>query len=277
MTRSRDGVDLAYTTHPARGDSVGPTVVLVHGWLGNRTYWDAQLEALTARHEVIALDLGGHGESGEGRPDWNLPAFGDDVVAVVNDADPERVVLVGLSMGGDAVLFAARELGDRVACVVWVDAFRSLGQEQPASPEAVEAFVAPFRDDFDATIDQFVRRLLPTADQELVVRVAGDMKKARREVALGSIGYALNREPAILAALPAVTAPVVALNPLTAPRTSTPYASTASSRSCSKASGTSRCSKPPRCSATCSCRPSPGTAKRRIGTRPTQSRRRPPP
>ena len=213
MTRSRDGVELAYATHPARGTSAGPTVALVHGWLGNRTYWDAQLEPLTARHEVIALDLGGHGESGLGRSDWNLSAFGDDVVAVIQEADPERVVLVGHSMGGDAVLLAARELGDRVVCVVWVDAFRSLGQEQPAPPEAVEAFVAPFRDDFEATIDQFVRRLLPAADPEIMGRVAADMKTAHRDVALGSIGYALNREPAILAALPEVTAPIVALNP----------------------------------------------------------------
>ena len=67
MTRSRDGVELAYTTHRARGASTGPTVALVHGWLGSRTYWDAQLEALTGRHNVIALDLGGHGESGAGR------------------------------------------------------------------------------------------------------------------------------------------------------------------------------------------------------------------
>ncbi len=213
MTRSRDGVELAYATHRARGAAIGPTVALVHGWLGNRTYWYAQLEALTARHDVIALDLGGHGESGLGRADWDLPAFGDDVVAVIQDADPEHVVLVGHSMGGDAVLFAARELGDRVACVVWVDAFRSLGQEQPAPPEAIEAFVAPFRDDYDATIDQFVRRLLPAADPEIVGRVAADMKKARREVALGSIGYALNREPPILAALQEVKAPIVALNP----------------------------------------------------------------
>ena len=77
----------------------------------------------------------------------------------------------------------------------------------------VEEFVKPFRADFDATIDQFVRRLLPAGTPDLVERVARDMKQARREVALGSIGYALNREPAILAALPEVKAPVVALNP----------------------------------------------------------------
>ena len=118
MARSRDGVELACSTHRARGESSGLTVVLVHGWLGNRTYWDGQLEELTDRYDVITLDLGGHGESGVGRVDWNLAAFGDDVVAVVQDADPQAVVLVGHSMGGDAVLFAARELGDRIAGVV---------------------------------------------------------------------------------------------------------------------------------------------------------------
>lgn len=214
MTTSHDGVELAHTTHPARGAGTGPAVVLVHGWLGNRTYWDAQVDSLTERHDVITLDLGGHGESGVGRTDWNLPAFGDDVVAVVEGVARERVVLVGHSMGGDAVVFAARQLGDRVAGLVWVDAFRSLGHEQPAPPEAVEAFVAPFREDFDGAIDQFVGRLLPPdADPALAERVAADMKAAHREVALGSIGYALNREPAVLAALQDLTAPVVALNP----------------------------------------------------------------
>jgi pimeloyl-ACP methyl ester carboxylesterase len=215
MTRSRDGVELAYAVHGAPGDPARATVVLVHGWLGDRSYWDGQVAALTERHHpVITLDLGGHGASGAGRADWTLAAFGDDVVAVVQAVDPQQVVLVGHSMGGDAVLLAARELRERVRGVVWVDAFRSLGQEQPAPPTTVEAFVAPFRDDFDTAIDQFVGRLLPAgADAALVTRVAADMKRARREVALGSIRYALNREPALLAALPEVAAPVVALNP----------------------------------------------------------------
>lgn len=214
MARSRDGVELAYATHTARGAGTGPAVALVHGWLGNRTYWDAQVDFLSQWHDVIALDLGGHGVSGLGRADWNLPAFGDDVVAVVETVDPEQVVLVGHSMGGDAVVFAARRLGDRVAGMVWVDAFRSLGHEQPAPPAAVDAFVAPFREDFDLAIDQFVGRLLPAdADPALADRVAADMKAAHREVALGSIGYALNREPAVLAALSGIKAPIVALNP----------------------------------------------------------------
>ena len=126
----------------------------------------------------------------------------------------QRVALVGHSMGGDAVVHTARRLGDRVAGLVWIDVFRSLGNETVSSPEEVEAFVAPFRDDFAAAVDQFVRRLLPeTADRRLIDRISTDMAATSREVALGCLRYARNRQPAILAALPHIAAPIVAINP----------------------------------------------------------------
>ena len=144
MTRSRDGVEIAYSTYGTGEDADAPAVVLVHGWAGNRAYWAHQIDFLAERYHVIAIDLGGHGESGLGRADWNLAAFGDDVVAVVDEVGAQKVALVGHSMGGDAVVHAARRLGDRVAGLVWVDAFRSLGNESESSPEEVEAFVVAF-------------------------------------------------------------------------------------------------------------------------------------
>jgi len=214
MTTSRDGVAIAYTTYGASDGSAGAAVVLVHGWAGNRNCWSRQLDFLAERYRVIALDLGGHGESGLGRSDWNLPAFGDDVVAVVEEVGARKVALVGHSMGGDAVVHAARQLGDRVMGLVWTDAFRSLGHEPESSPEEVEAFLAPFREDFGAAVDRFVHGLLPLqADPELVNRIATDMVATPREVALGSLRYARNRQPPILAALPHIEAPIVAINP----------------------------------------------------------------
>jgi pimeloyl-ACP methyl ester carboxylesterase len=206
-------VELAYETHGA-----GAAVVLVHGWAGNRTYWDEQVDDLAERFHVVTLDLGGHGESGLGRTDWNLASFGDDVVAVVEDVGPEKVVLVGHSMGGDAIVFAAEQLGGRVAGLVWVDAFRSLGSESVSSPEQIEAFLAPFQADFPAAVTTFARNMFaPTADAALVDRIADDMANARPEATLGSLRYALNREPPIVAALARITAPVVAINPDVAP------------------------------------------------------------
>lgn len=215
MTSSRDGVAIAYEIH---GASESPTVVLVHGWAGNRAYWKHQVDFLVDRYRIITLDLGGHGESGAGRSDWNLVAFGDDVAAVVDDLGATKVALVGHSMGGDAIVYAAQLLGDRVNGLVWIDAFRSLGHERPTSSEEVDAFVAPFRANFSAAVHEFARNMFPaTADEELVDRVATDMAGAPQEAALGSLGYAMNRQPRLLAAMTEITAPIVAINPDVAP------------------------------------------------------------
>ncbi len=215
MARSRDGVEIAYEAH---GDVANPAVVLVHGWAGNRTYWRHQIDPLAAKYYVVALDLGGHGESGVGRKDWNLPAFGDDVVAVVDQLGLGKIALVGHSMGGDAIVFAATQLGSRVAGMVWVDTLRSLGDEPVSTPEMIDGFAAPFREDFAAAVDGFARSLFPAdSDSALVDQVAADMAGAPRDAAVGSIGYALNRHPPLIAALKQIEAPLVAINPDVSP------------------------------------------------------------
>ena len=214
MPRSRDGVEIAYEVHgSSRGQEI-PIVVLVHGWAGDRTYWSEQADFLAERYQVVVVDLAGHGESGVGRTDWNLPAFGHDVVAVVEEIDAAKVALVGHSMGGDAIAYAALQLGDRLCGLVWVDTFRSLVLEPDSPPEAVEAFAAPFRGDFEAAVDQFARGMFPpSADPELVDRIAARMAGASKEMGVGSIGYALNRVRPILDALAEIKVPIVAINP----------------------------------------------------------------
>ncbi|MDQ3825515.1 MAG: hypothetical protein M3325_07100, partial [Actinomycetota bacterium] len=62
------------------------------------------------------------------------------------------------------------------------------------------------------------RGLFPDgADLALVDHVARSMVAAPQEAALGSIGYALNRHPPIIAALAELSAPVVAINPDVSP------------------------------------------------------------
>ena len=217
MARSRDGVGIAYETH-GRTNGGAPAVVLIHGWAGNRTFWSRQVDLLAETYHVVLVDLGGHGESAAGRDDWNLPAFGEDVVAVVEEVGARDVALVGHSMGGDAAVFAARSLGDRVRGLVWVDTFRSLGDEPTSSADDIAGFVAPFHADFGAAVDRFARSLFPeSADLALVDHVARSMVEAPRAATLGSIGYALNRHPPIIAALAELSAPVVAINPDVSP------------------------------------------------------------
>jgi pimeloyl-ACP methyl ester carboxylesterase len=208
VVRSGDGIPLAFEVRGAGA----PALVFVHGWSCDRSYWRGQLRPLAARYQTVAVDLAGHGGSGVGRRAWTMAAFGEDVVAVVEQLGLGQLVLIGHSMGGDVIVEAARHLGGRVAGLVWVDTYRSLGE--PPTDDELEAFLAPFREDFAGATRAMVQRLFTAdADAELVESVAADMSAAPPEIATDALRYAVSNEPGILAGLRELTAPVVAINP----------------------------------------------------------------
>ena len=205
---SVDGVEIAYEAHGAGM----PSLVFVHGWSCDRTYWKEQLQPLGRRFRVVAMDLAGHGESGANRQAWTIPAFGADVAAVVEKLGLGRVILIGHSMGGDVIVEAARRLRGRVAGLVWIDVYKKLGT--PPTAEQVEAFVAPFRADFPERTRAFVRSTFPaTADKSLVEWVAGDMASAPKEIALAAMYSAVTNGREIPAALAQLKLPTIAINP----------------------------------------------------------------
>jgi pimeloyl-ACP methyl ester carboxylesterase len=205
--RSSDGIPLRFEV---RG-SAAPALVFVHGWSCDRSYWDAQLDWFSARHQVVAMDLAGHGASGAGRQAWTMAAFGDDVVAVVQALGLGEVVLIGHSMGGDVVVEAALRLPDQVVGLVWADVYSRLDEPQPR--EEVERFLTPLREDFGTAAQRLVRRMfLPGADAELVDRVADGMAASPPEIAIEVADHAVSNDRHIRARLLRLNVPVVAIN-----------------------------------------------------------------
>lgn len=205
---SPDGVEITFDVCGA-GE---PAIVLVHGWSCDRSYWQGQLELLSRRYQVIALDLAGHGDSGLGRREWTIASFGLDVAAVVTHLGLGEVVLVGHSMGGDVVLEAARQLPEQVRGIVWVDTYNQV--EQFSTPQQVRARMAPFETDFVQTTRQFVRRMFAAkADATLIERVAADMSAAPPEVALPAMESAWTFGSKVPAILRSLHIPIAAINP----------------------------------------------------------------
>ena len=180
---SADGVPIAYDVH----GSGKPALVFVHGWCCNKTYWDAQVSSFASMYTVVTIDLAGHGESGHGRKRYTVEAFGEDVAAVVNKLNLERVVLVGHSMGGAVILEAARRLPKRVIGLIGVDTYQNL--EESNTPERVEEFLKPMREDFHKAAVDFVRGYLfrPTTDSALVEKVVLDISSASPEVGVSAL------------------------------------------------------------------------------------------
>lgn len=207
FTASPDGIPIAYE---ARG-SGAPALVFVHGWSCDRGYWAGQFDSFARRFQVVAVDLAGHGDSGLGRADWTIAAFGADVAAVTEALRLERVILIGHSMGGDVILEAARRLPGRIAGLVWVDVYRKLGVTR--TDDQVAAFMQPFRDDFAASARGFVRAMFPPGtDPALVERVVEDMAAAPPAVALPAMDSARTFDRIVPGLLAELALPVVAIN-----------------------------------------------------------------
>ncbi|MGE0310680.1 MAG: alpha/beta fold hydrolase [Lautropia sp.] len=122
-----DGTDAyAYTGgRPPAGDR--PVVVFIHGAQLDHSVWILQSRYLAHHdHDVLALDLPGHGRSG-GAPlrtigalaDWTLAAVGQALRSLGTRAMPP-VVLVGHSMGSLIALEATRDAPAWLAGIVLV-------------------------------------------------------------------------------------------------------------------------------------------------------------
>jgi pimeloyl-ACP methyl ester carboxylesterase len=104
------------------GDASRPAVVLAHGGGQTRHSWGGTAQALAARgHEVVSMDLRGHGDSGwDPAGDYTMAAYRGDALAVV-DWVGAPVAWVGASLGGMTGLHAVDAAPDRFTSLVLVD------------------------------------------------------------------------------------------------------------------------------------------------------------
>jgi pimeloyl-ACP methyl ester carboxylesterase len=204
--KAPDSVEIRYET-AGRGE---PALVFVHGWSCDRSYWRAQMDHFAASHRVVAVDLGGHGQSGLGRKDWTMVAFAEDVRAVVEALGPGKVVLVGHSMGGPVILEAARLMPERVLALVSVDFFNEV--DRRFSTKEREGFLAPMRADFRKATEGFVRQemFVPRSDPKMAERISRDMAAGPPAVAVSAMEHLLRYDQG--AALAAAKVPVRLIN-----------------------------------------------------------------
>ncbi len=116
------GVPLAGWYVPA-GSGAGPaaaTVVLAHGWGGNKSTMLDRAAVLHPAYNLVLVDFRNHGQSGDAattlgvRESGDLRAVLDWLVATKG---PERIALFGVSMGGASSLNAADD-DERVDALV---------------------------------------------------------------------------------------------------------------------------------------------------------------
>jgi pimeloyl-ACP methyl ester carboxylesterase len=169
MARSApvDGFSLAYDRSGA-----GDPVVLLHGWPGDRTDYQALVPLLEGDAEVVALDLRGFGASDKHPAPpaeaYSAPAQARSVLGLVDELGLTDPVLAGYDIGSRIAQAAARAAPGRVRALVispplpgggrrvlepeaqrefWYQPFHNLGLVEElldGRPEAVRPYLRHF-------------------------------------------------------------------------------------------------------------------------------------
>lgn len=182
-----DGNRIPY--HVAGNAQADHTVVMVHCWMCDRTFWDAQLPALAERYRTVTLDLPGHGEASSERETWTVAGYGEDVAGLLKDLALDNVVLMGHSMGGPVSLKAASLLPGKVRGIVAVDTLHNA--ELKFEGEQVDAILQSFENDFTGTCESFVEQMFPEEGAaELISKVRASGCEGKR----AAVGAALMRD-----------------------------------------------------------------------------------
>lgn len=105
-------------TLPYRRAGAGPTLVLVHGYLGGSAQWQAEIERLRHRFDVIAPDLAGYGDASHLAAPTEMAAHAYAVLATLDHLGVDRFHLLGHSMGGMVAQEVVRLASPRVRQLV---------------------------------------------------------------------------------------------------------------------------------------------------------------
>lgn len=134
-----------YYTDQGKGE---PTLVLIHGWIGNHNFWKEQIPALSKNHRVIALDMIGCGKSDAPKVAYTQELLARSVLAVMDQAQVTDAVLMGHSMGAAVARLVALEHPERVRAFISMDGAIARPPQDPAGREKWLAQAAAFAAQF---------------------------------------------------------------------------------------------------------------------------------
>jgi pimeloyl-ACP methyl ester carboxylesterase len=163
-----NGINLYYATY-----GTGRPMILLHGGLASGEMFAPILPTLAERHQVIVVDLQGHGRTADIDRPIDVRLMADDIAALIDHLGLDRPDVVGFSLGGGVALLTAIRHPEKVGRLVSASAnirrdaiyAEMLGQQGQVSAAAAEFMketpmyqlyerVAPRPEDFPRLLDK---------------------------------------------------------------------------------------------------------------------------
>src|ERR1700749_1176485 len=157
---------LGFTTQAQKTNNKNSaTIVLVHGAWSDATAWQAVVPLLKAQgHEVIAVNLPGHGTDATSFASISLQSYVDAVKNAIGDR--KNVILVGQSMAGLVISEVAEEIPGQIKELVYLAAYL---------PQNGESLLLLAKQDADSHVGKYLQIDQSTGSANIVKYVANNI------------------------------------------------------------------------------------------------------
>lgn len=102
-------------------DREAPTLLFCHGYLGHRGIWDEIAPAFSHSHQILLVDLPGHGQSPSFSACHTMEFMAEKLVELLDEKQIQQVHLVGHSMGGYVGLALLERYPERLLSLILVN------------------------------------------------------------------------------------------------------------------------------------------------------------
>jgi pimeloyl-ACP methyl ester carboxylesterase len=166
------------------------TLLFLHGWCIDGTYWKNQIDYFSKTYQVFAIDLPGFGKSKAERANWTIEEYANDVTAFIDAMNLKNVVIIGHSMAGEIMLQTALTNNPKIKGIVGVDNFKLIDVVfTPEQMKQITDFLPLLEKDFKNSAPLYADLMLfhPTTSKEVKDRVKTDFANSNAVIGYGTL------------------------------------------------------------------------------------------
>ncbi len=156
FTKSFDGMKIYYEV---LGEGI--PLVLLPSCGVSLEVWKFQ-NPLATKYKLVKIDVAGVGKSDRTRKKLTYPSLGEDVKSVVEKEQLNKIVILGLGMGGTIALEAAVLLKKKMLGIISIDSLlpRTVYYGKKATEEEIVEVMKLYEGDYQEYYDGLLRNML---------------------------------------------------------------------------------------------------------------------
>jgi pimeloyl-ACP methyl ester carboxylesterase len=152
----------------------GTAVVLLHGFLENKTMWDFYVSELSKKNRIITIDLLGHGETESLAYIQTMEENADMVHDVLSKLRIRKAILVGHSMGGYVALAFAELYPEKMKGLVLLNSTSK--EDSPERKKNRDRAIKAVKKDYETFIRLSIANLFSEDNREILAKEIEQVK-----------------------------------------------------------------------------------------------------